>query len=396
MRDAEAQLIHDMQNTALVLREAAGQLHEAHGSLPPATVTQLTAMLARRSDMLVQLLGDLSTSHLAGRGELDLSLQAVALPVICGDLVADRQPDVGARITLNVAPDAVVVADPMRIAQVLDNLLTNALRYGGSDVRVSAVRRGDVVELSVSDDGPGVPADMANNLFEAYVHGAASHGLGGSGLGLQIARQLCEAMGGTIEYQHDDRTRFVATLPAVPDASVPVGTDAAESGHNVAFWTSEDTLAEQLGDYVASGLTRGEAVVVAATAAHHDLLESRLRTIGLDPAAALATGQYVRLDAESLHLDLPGQDHITSERFDALVGDAVRRVSQRWRKFRVFGEIVDLYWRSSAEQHLALELESCWNELRSHLSFPLLCGYTVAQGEPTRAICGCHDMVVPA
>ncbi len=80
MRDVEAQVIHDMQNTATVLREAASQLHRNRETLPPGVVAHLTEMMDRRSEMLVHLLRDLSTAHLAENGELDLSLQAVSLP----------------------------------------------------------------------------------------------------------------------------------------------------------------------------------------------------------------------------------------------------------------------------------------------------------------------------
>ncbi len=113
--------------------------------------------------MLVRLLADLSTSHLAGRGALDLTLQRVSLTGVCRELLAERQPRAGARITVDVAVDALVVADPMRITQVLDNLVTNALRYGGPNVHISAVRAGASVHLSVSDDGPGVPEDLVDS-----------------------------------------------------------------------------------------------------------------------------------------------------------------------------------------------------------------------------------------
>ena len=56
---------------------------------------------------------------------------------------------------------------------------------------------------------------------------------------------------------------------------------------------------------------------------------------------------------------------------------------------------MDLYWRRS-DDHLALELEACWNELRSRTAFPLLCGYELAPGESAGTICDCHDMVVSA
>ena len=213
MKDVEAQLIHDMQNTAMVLREAATQLNENRDTLPPGVVAHLCEMLARRSDMLVRLLGDLSTSHLAQRGELDLSLQKVSLSDICGELLSERRPVIGGRLTVDVADDALVVADPLRVTQVLDNLVTNALRYGGPNVHVSTARDGASVQLIVHDDGPGVPDDLVHTLFRAYVRGAASHGLGGSGLGMLIVRQLCEAMSGTIEYDGSQGARFTATSP---------------------------------------------------------------------------------------------------------------------------------------------------------------------------------------
>jgi two-component sensor histidine kinase len=395
VRDVEAQVVHDMQNTAMVLREAAAQLHDNRETLPPGVIAHLTEMLTRRSDMLVRLLGDLSTAHLAERGELDLSLQRVSLPDICRELLDERQPAVGdARITIDIADDAIVVADPMRITQVLDNLVTNALRYGGPNVEVSAVREGAHVRLTVTDDGPGVPDDLVVSLFDAYAHGATSHGLGGSGLGLMIVRQLCEAMSGTIAYDDTDRTRFTATFPALPVPTRQLDPDVA-SGHSVAFWHTDENLAESLTAYVANGLAAGEAVLVAATPAHHQLLENGLERIGIDPAAAQASGQYLPLDADALHTHLPRFRHIDHERFDSIIGEAVQRVSRRWLGFRVFGEIVDLYWRSDQDQ-LALELEACWNDLRARMAFPLLCAYELAPGESAGVICDCHDAVVSA
>jgi anti-sigma regulatory factor (Ser/Thr protein kinase) len=396
MRDVEAQLIHDMQNTAMVLREASGQLHQNRETLPPGVVAHLTEMLARRSDMLVRLLGDLSTAHLAERGELDLSLQPVSLKDVCRELLEERQPALGGRITADVAADAVVVADPLRITQVLDNLVTNALRYGGPNVHVSAARDGEHVRLTVTDDGPGIPDHLVDTLFNAYVRGTASHHVGGSGLGLLIVRQLCQAMSGTVEYDNTTDTRFTATFPALPAPSRELDPDVAQSGrHSVAFWHTEENLAESLVAYVAHGLAAGEAVLVAATPAHHRLLEAGLVAVGIDPAAVSASGQYLPLDADALHTDLPRLHHIDHERFDSLIGRTAEHVSSRWHKFRVFGEIVDLYWRRD-DDHLALELEACWNALRARLPFPLLCAYELAPGESAGAICDCHDTVVSA
>ncbi len=395
MKDVEAQLIHDMQNTAMVLRGAAAELHGGRGQLTPAAVDHLTEMLARRSEMLVHLLGDLSTSHLAERGELDLSLQRVPLADVCGEVLDDIGRD-GGSITVDVPDDAVVIADRLRVTQVLDNLLTNALRYGGPNILVSAVLDGASVRLCVSDDGPGIPEGLRSTLFDAYVQGTTSSGLGGSGLGLSIVRQLCEVMGGTIEYLPVDGTRFTATLPAIPVASEPIAVDVAPAGHAVAFWTGDpQALTEHMVAYAANGLASGEAVLVAATTEHHKMVEEGLQAIGIDPHLAIRRRQYFRLDAEELHADLPNNRHIDRDRFEAMIGQTVEQVRSRWAGIRVFGEIVDLYWRRH-DDHLALELEDCWNKLRARVPFPLLCGYELAPGESADSICGCHDVVVDA
>ncbi len=286
------------------------------------------------------------------------------------------------------------IADPLRLTQVVDNLVTNALRYGGPNVHVSAVRDGADVRLTVADDGSGIPEALAGSLFEAYVHGSRSHGFGGSGLGLMIVRQLCEAMSGSIAYHRSDRTRFTATFPAVPVTTTELDPDLAQD-HSVAFWHTEENLAECLVPYVANGLAAGEAVLVAATPAHHVLLEDGLNALGIDTAAAQESGQYLPLDADRLHTDLPTLAHIDLDRFDSLIGTSVERIHRRWRGFRVFGEIVDLYWRRR-DDHLALELEGCWSELRSRIPFPLLCAYELAPGENAGSICDCHDTVVSA
>jgi len=395
MKDVDAELIHDMQNTATVLHEAASQLHENRTTLPPGVVAHLAEMMVRRSDMLVRLLADLSTSHLAERDELDISLKRVALADICQELLAERVPGADAHITVDVAPDAVVVGDPVRLTQVLDNLVTNALRYGGPNVHVSAARAGSSVRLTVSDDGAGVPQDLVDSLFQAYVHGKASRSHGGSGLGLLIVRQLCEAMSGTIEYDGTQGTRFTVTLPALPVPTAEIGADVSGAGHSVAFWHTEDRLTESVVSYVANGLAEGEAVLVAATPDHLRLLEKGLGAVGIDLAAVTATGQFMLFDAHALHDELPAFHHIDRERFDALIGKQIEQVSSRWRSFRVYGEIVDLYWRRS-EANLALELEACWNELRARSPFPLLCSYEVVPGENASPICACHETVLAA
>jgi hypothetical protein len=117
--------------------------------------------------------------------------------------------------------------------------------------------------------------------------------------------------------------------------------------------------------------------------------------MGLDPTALKASGQFVPTDAAEVQGGLPRDDHIDRQRFDEVLGATVERLGRRWRKFRVFGEIVDLYWRDH-QDHLALDLEDCWNALRAKRPFPLLCGYEMDPHRDHDDIRRCHDDVEAA
>jgi signal transduction histidine kinase len=120
-----------------------------------------------------------------------------------------------------------------RIKQVLVNLLTNANEYcpDGAEIRVTANRVGGEVELAVADDGPGIPPDQIDHIFERFGRGdaGASQRVGGTGLGLAIARSLVEAHGGAIGVTSTPGkgSTFRVVLPALAesegaDADTPV------------------------------------------------------------------------------------------------------------------------------------------------------------------------------
>ena len=119
-----------------------------------------------------------------------------------------------------------VFADGARFRQILRNLLSNAVKYGNGDVAVAAFSNGDTTVVEVLDDGPGVPDEVVDRLFERYIHTDGSAVVEGSvGLGLAIARSLAEGMGGSLTYSRiDDLTVFSVELPSVR----PVGTQPAE------------------------------------------------------------------------------------------------------------------------------------------------------------------------
>ena len=110
-----------------------------------------------------------------------------------------------------------VRADADRLAQMVENLVTNALRYGAAPVEITAESDGPMVEIVVRDAGPGIPEEMQARLFERF----ATSSQGGTGLGLYIVRELARAQGGDASYRAEDGA-FVITLPSAG----PIETDA--------------------------------------------------------------------------------------------------------------------------------------------------------------------------
>ncbi len=152
------------------------------------------------------------------REQLDLR-QLVASAVETARPAADEKG-----VTLAVVLDhpSEVTADRSRIAQVLDNLVSNAVKFtnGGGNVTVTLAGDGDSVQLVVADTGIGVPADEQGQVFSRFFRAstATQRAIPGTGLGLAISRALVEQHGGTISFasREDEGTQVTVTLPATP------------------------------------------------------------------------------------------------------------------------------------------------------------------------------------
>lgn len=110
-----------------------------------------------------------------------------------------------------------VEGDPVRLGQVIGNLLSNAARYcrAGDTVTVSVAANGDEGLLTVTDTGPGIAADELPHVFDRLWRGQGADRVGGSGIGLAVVRELVTAHGGRVEATSDGRhgTQIAVTLP---------------------------------------------------------------------------------------------------------------------------------------------------------------------------------------
>ena len=172
--------------------------------------------------LLTRLIEDLQDLALAESGQMQLSLRTCDLSGLIRDAAAAVQPRAQAKeiaLTFEESPELTIQADPQRIGQVLRNLLVNAVTHtpNNGEIRVSAGQHNGHVQLSVKDNGTGIPEDDLPYIFERFyrVDKSRSRSTGGVGLGLTIAKRLIEAHDGQIEVLSEagKGSEFLVTLP---------------------------------------------------------------------------------------------------------------------------------------------------------------------------------------
>lgn len=163
------------------------------------------AVVELQAQRLTRLARDIDEVSRAEEGRIGLQLSIMPLHDLIEPAVRQAQHAYEAQsvaLTFSVEAAAEVPADPQRIAQILGNLLTNALRHtpGGGRVELTTTHTPDAVAISVADTGQGMTDEQLAHIFERFYRGdtARETDKGGSGIGLTIARALVEAHGGTL------------------------------------------------------------------------------------------------------------------------------------------------------------------------------------------------------
>ena len=187
---------------------------------------------------LVRLLNDLLDLARSNAGRLAIRPAPTEVGPLLEDAVRTMRSQTeagGQALEAEVAPDLPRIdVERDRIRQVLVNLLTNAHEYcpPGASIRATAVRVGDEVEVAVTDDGPGIPPEQIEHIFDRFTRGDAglTQRVGGTGLGLAISKSLVELHGGRIEAESTpgEGSTFRVRLPAIGSA-VTHPTSAAEA-----------------------------------------------------------------------------------------------------------------------------------------------------------------------
>ena len=198
---------HELRTPLTSIAGSLGLINgEALGPVPNA-MREMLSIAQSNSQRLRKLIDDLLDMDKLLAGKMNFIPQQLDIDSFLAECVTShqgfaRQHDV--QLSYTGGPVAQVTADPMRLQQVLSNLLSNALKFSpaGSQVLLSAQELGGQIRILVVDEGPGVPAEFVDRLFEKFSQADASdrRQKGGTGLGLAISKELMERMGGCIGF----------------------------------------------------------------------------------------------------------------------------------------------------------------------------------------------------
>jgi len=258
-----ATLAHELRNPLAPIRNSLEILKMPR--LDAGTLQKTTAMMERQVHYLVRLVDDLLDVSRVMSGKIELRRELVELDNVIARAVETTQPLIAAQghtLELSLPHDSLLLdADPVRLAQVVGNLLANSAKYSEANghIWISATRDQDDVLLRIKDAGIGIAPDMLSHIFELFVQAdhAFTKAQGGLGIGLTLARNLVHMHGGTITARSaglGKGSEFIVRLPLVVgrqeiqhDGPAASGMqDRLSSGHRLLVVDDNEDAAESL------------------------------------------------------------------------------------------------------------------------------------------------------
>ena len=240
-----AMLAHELRNPLAPIRSAAELLKMLE--IDNENLNWASEVIARQVDHLVRLVDDLlDISRITG-GKIQLRVETIDARSVVDRAVETSRPLLDERkhtLKLSVPNQPLPIkADPVRLAQVLANLLNNAAKYTepGGTIELELIRSGSEAVFSVCDNGVGISAEKLSAVFELFtqVDHSLDRAQGGLGIGLTLVRRLVELHGGTVQASSEGANRgsqFVIRLPALDqatslDSKINAQADDAASSH---------------------------------------------------------------------------------------------------------------------------------------------------------------------
>ena len=225
-----AMLAHELRNPLAPIRHGLHIMRLAGGD--GQTIKSVTGLMERQVGHLVRLVDDLLDVHRISQGKIELRRGRIEVAAVVTDAVEATRPlseRMEHELTVIVPPEPICVnADPLRLAQVVGNLLNNACKFTKrrGRIRLRVEREGEQAVIRVRDNGMGIAADQVPRIFDMFMQADVSlePSVSGLGIGLALVKNLVEMHGGTVEARSAGvgyGSEFVVRLPIMVDALTP-------------------------------------------------------------------------------------------------------------------------------------------------------------------------------
>lgn len=210
-----ASISHELRTPLTGVVGFASELRDRLEDFTNEEIKQFATLIAQQGSEVSGIVEDLLVITRAEAGHLAIYADQVSIKEQVLEVLGSFQSERTDQLVESEMWDGDAAADPRRVRQIVRNLLSNAARYGGPNVRVTVVAGEQHMEVTVADDGGGIPEQDREAVFKAYGRARAARPRTGSiGLGLTVSRYLAEAMGGTLTYAYEGgESLFVLQLP---------------------------------------------------------------------------------------------------------------------------------------------------------------------------------------
>ena len=334
LRDADrrkdqflATLAHELRNPLAPIRNAVELMDPRHQANDD-TVRDARMIARRQVEHLSRLVDDLLDVSRITHGKIALQIECVDIAAAVATAVEANQPSIQKKQhTLHVnVPDGscMIYGDPIRVAQVISNLLSNAAKYTpeGGVIELDASAAEDIMTIRVRDNGIGIPPNELADVFNLFMQSEDSlaRSEGGLGIGLSLAKTLTELHGGTIEAFSAGLgmgSEFVVTLPIAASENVAAPCPAesgAVASDDDALTTSAPVAANPVGDTQSVPDAKRRVMVVDDSVDGAESMSILLEMLGhdvrvmYDGAAAISTAGEFKPEVVLLDIGLPGID----------------------------------------------------------------------------------------
>jgi signal transduction histidine kinase/ActR/RegA family two-component response regulator len=296
-----AVMAHELRNPLAPLRTGLALLRMQHED---AATRETHDMMERQIAQLTRLIDDLLDVSRIDRGKLELRSERVAVDAVLRTALDTAKPNIDAKghvLVVRNPPHALFVeGDPVRLAQVVSNLLNNAAKFTppNGHIELAAREEDGQVLLGVSDNGVGIAPEHLKEVFDMFVQLDSSHATaaGGLGLGLTLARSIIERHRGSIEARSAGRGRGSQFLVRLPRAGPPAQKEAQEKPQ--------------------AAMVRRRVLVVddnvdaAQTLAQYLRMDGHRVESALDGEAALRIAEVLHPDVAFIDLNMPRMDGV--------------------------------------------------------------------------------------